>query len=172
MKREAKWLAAGVLTLLLVASAAVRPAVAYFTTYTENVGGLTLTMSPDVEIEEKAEQLTKDIQIKNTGSAPVWVRVMIYYPGEKGFSLAWEDVKDEQGESVDAEGVWTYDGGYWNYSKMIAPEKLTGTLKVTITPPDKYKADFDVQVLVEYTAKSTTDTPPKADWNAKVSAGS
>ena len=169
------------LTLALIASASIQPAIAYFTTYVRAKGGHTVSIGDTTTIEEEFSEWTKKVKIRNkAGSEPVFIRAkVIYVPlleeGEKAFTVSGEG--------------WSDGGdGYWYYGSKNAPtilpgaanltedERATSVLNVKIEkiPVNPEKDDtFSVTVIYEstpvrYKQASDGSNVPYANWDATI----
>ena len=167
------------LTLALIASASIQPAIAYFTTYVRARGGHSVSIGDTTTIEESFSEWTKRVRIRNkAGSEPVFIRAKaIYTPLAEGAAL-----------TISGEG-WSDGGdGYWYYGSKDAPtilpgdaglteaERATSVLNVKIEkiPQNPEKGDtFSVTVIYEstpvrYRQASDGRNVAYADWEAKL----
>ena len=154
MKKKNIMLAA--LAIAMVLGLAVKPALAYFTTYVSARGGGTIEFGGSTEIKEgEPTDMTKHVVVTaDDGSGPVWVRARGYAP--EGFSLAYSG------------SGWTYDaaGGFAYYAEPISNGGQTETLDVRFELPEGY-GDQDFNIVVVYEATPYMEGQ-EADWNAKV----
>lgn len=151
MKR--KFLILSVLAIMIAILAA--NTLAYFTADTKahNVitsGGVDITLNEwaNDDRTEKFEdktgvmpgaEITKIVEIENTGSGSAWVRVQVTV-----------DVYSENKETMDPKYVsldfndtdWTYFDGYYYYNRALAPGETTAPLFTTVS--------FDKQMGNEY----------------------
>ncbi len=150
------------LALIMAAGLQVTSSLAYFTTYVTARGGHPVTLGWQTDLTEEIEDLTKHIQIQNTGEADCYVRVRVF-AGE-GFALNF----------ANPGGRWTEgEDGYWYYPDVIlAPGEVSDELSVTIQVPEGMEAvadNFNVIVVQECTpVLYDAEGNPYADWNAKV----
>ena len=180
MEKEKRWnvLRAGLLTaiaVVLVMSAAMGTAWAYFTTYTSARGGVTIHLGHEEEITETFNSWEKTLNISSTeDSRPVYLRARAYcadydvtYNTNNSDSQNWKRVGD-----------WMY------YEKTLAPgtdlKSAGDELRVRIidvpksTDPTIEDGDtFNVIVVYEsleaqYDANGYLIEPEDADWDAKV----
>lgn len=169
------------LTLALIASASIEPAIAYFTTFVRAKGGHPVSIGDTTTIEEDFSNWEKRITIKNkAGSAPVFIRAKVIYA-----PLLEEN---ETAFTITGEG-WSDGGdGYWYYGSKDAPtilpgdaelseaDRSTSLLKVKIDkiPKEPEKGDtFSVTVIYEstpvrYRQSSDGTNVPYADWDATI----
>lgn len=155
-KQKIVWLSAA--ALLLVGITAVPEALAYFTTYATASGGVTVNLAlTENEMEEVVNGLTKQIQLTNTSSQDEYVRVKVFCGSE--FSLSFQRSSEKWSEGED---------GYWYYSDIVKPGKMTEALVAEIDVPKDQEEDFDV-VVVEESAPVLyrEDGSTYADWTMK-----
>lgn len=178
-KHMGKWknwdaLRTGLLTaiaVMLVMSAVMGSAWAYFTTYATAKGGVTLHMGHEEHVDEEFNSWEKTINIASTDdSRPVYLRARAYcaeYDVSYSNSRNWTRIDD-----------WMY------YDKTLAPGKdLAGSgdqLKVRINDVPrstdvtlKDGQTFNVIVVyesteIQYDKDGNPIAPQEADWNAKV----
>ena len=147
-------LAAAALTLTAGISAGT--AMAYFTTYTEASGGVTLNMGFSETIpKEDFSNWTKHVSVENTGDYDCYVRVK---------ALAGSKYQDGLQYS-DSDGKWTPgEDGYYYYSDPIAPGESTSVLDIRIDSKES-DASFNVVVVQESTkVLYNENNEPYADW--------
>ena len=92
---------------------------AYFTTYAEASGNVTLNMGfTETKPTEEFSNWTKHVTVKNTGDFACFVRVK---------ALAGEKYQDGLQYS-DSDGKWTPgEEGYYYYSEPVAPREQFGS---------------------------------------------
>ena len=147
-------LAAAALTLTAGISAGT--AMAYFTTYTEASGGVTLNMGFSETIpKEDFSNWTKHVSVENTGDYDCYVRVK---------ALAGSKYQDGLQYS-DSDGKWTPgEDGYYYYSDPIAPGESTSVLDIRIDSKES-DASFNVVVVQESTkVLYNENNETYADW--------
>lgn len=159
MKKYVKFLS--MIALLLAVTLSVKPAMAYFTTYTQANGTLKVSLGEETEIEEDFSDWTKKIVVTNKDSSneDCFVRAIAYAP--QGFELTYP-VSDG----------WTQSGDYWYYNLPVAPGASTSELQVKIgnIPTSVINGDsFNVIVAyesipVQYDAEGKPVNPVNADW--------
>ena len=76
-----KWLLA-LLALVMILTAAIQPAMAYFTTYTRAKGGYTVYRDATTTIDEQYEDWVKYVTITSVDGEPVFVRARAYTGSE------------------------------------------------------------------------------------------
>ena len=140
INKKSLCLAAAALTLTAGISAGT--AMAYFTTYTEASGGVTLNMGFSETIpKEDFSNWTKHVSVENTGDYDCYVRVK---------ALAGSKYQDGLQYS-DSDGKWTPgEDGYYYYSDLIAPGESTSVLDIRIDSKES-DASFNVVVVQEST---------------------
>ena len=154
INKKSLCLAAAALTLTAGISAGT--AMAYFTTYTEASGGVTLNMGFSETIpKEDFSNWTKHVSVENTGDYDCYVRVK---------ALAGSKYQDGLQYS-DSDGKWTPgEDGYYYYSDPIAPGESTSVLDIWIDSK-KLDASFNVVVVQESTkVLYNENNEPYADW--------
>lgn len=139
------------LALVLLFGSTLRDSLAYFTTYTRVRGHWPVTFG-DTEIEEKVEDLTKEIQIENTGDTDRFVRVRAYF-GEDMVALS--TVKEV--DSTEGAQHWSQKGDWWYYNPVLKPGEKTCKLNMTFSPKKDLNLDtvldtFHVVIVQESTA--------------------
>ena len=154
INKKSLCLAAAALTLTAGISAGT--AMAYFTTYTEASGGVTLNMGFSETIpKEDFSNWTKHVSVENTGDYDCYVRVK---------ALAGSKYQDGLQYS-DSDGKWTPgEDGYYYYSDLIAPGESTSVLDIRIDNKES-DASFNVVVVQESTkVLYNENNEPYADW--------
>ena len=163
MKKKNVFLA--VLAVVLVLSASIGAAVAYFTTYAVAKGGYTIRISNRTEIHEETPQGQKIVTIKNTGKGTVFVRVTEFHGDDW---VVTPILEGNDWEAVDVEGQT-----YWRYTKPLEPEEITSSLTFKITQAnkdEKWQQGEERSIIVVYEsvpALFTKDGLPDLDtaWN-------
>ncbi len=140
--------------LVLAGGASVGSAYAYFTTYTEASGGVKLELgSTKTEIEEKVENGTKIVSVKNTGDYACYVRATAF--AGSSYTLTYAD---------GGSGKWSSGSdGYWYYSDLVQPSETTEALHIRIpqdllSKVEKDGVDQNVIVVQECAAESYDDS--------------
>ncbi len=181
MKKKKLFLAA--LALVLVLSAGIGSASAYFTTYTSARGGATVHLGGERTFQEEFDSWTKKLTVTNKEGSyqAIFVRAKAYAPGtffsgERSYPLTCAISGDGWTTEPDAEG-WYY------YTQAVAPGASTGTLNVVIQGIPKDAAEledgdaFNVAVVYEsipavYDAETGDPVDPQAaDWKAALDSG-
>lgn len=156
----------------LVLASGIGRAAAYFTTYTQAGGGVTLSLKSTTSVEETVSKWTKTVKVTNEeGSQPVYVRAKAFCAGEYELEYA--------GDPADTWGLG--EGGYYYYkgnNGILSGGHTTEALKVTIKSIAAAPEDgetFHVAVIYEtvpvlYDEKGAEKAP---DWTmaAQVKGG-
>ena len=154
INKKSLCLAAAALTLTAGISAGT--AMAYFTTYTEASGGVTLNMGFSETIpKEDFSNWTKHVSVENTGDYDCYVRVK---------ALAGSKYQDGLQYS-DSDGKWTPgEDGYYYYSDPIDPRISLFGIEIRIDSKES-DASFNVVVVQESTkVLYNENNEPYADW--------
>ncbi len=157
------------LALVLLFGSTLKDSLAYFTTYTRVNGHWPVTFGSDTEIEETIEDLTKKIQIENTGETDCFVRIRAYF-GEDMVVLK----KVEEADAKDGAVHWTQDGDWWYYSQVLKPGETTCELAMTFAPHQNLHLNpvidtFHVVIVQEtapvlYRTNPDGTRTPYAEW--------
>lgn len=141
--------------IVLVGSASIHEAMAYFTTYVTAKGGYQISVDSDSSIEEEVKDMTKHIVISNTGNSECYVRVKLFTGSN--VKISYSGAKD----------AWSKgDDDYWYYKDIVPVGGKTEELLAKITVPKDYTEDFDVIVIQECTpVLYNSDGTPYADWD-------
>ena len=173
MNNNKKWnaLRTGLLTaaaVMLIMSAGMGKAWAYFSTYARATGGFPLRLGHEEHVDEEFSSWQKRITITSTeDSRPVYVRARAYCADyDINYSGDWE-----------ASGDWMY------YTKILQPGESTSTLyaKIEGVPesgsPELRDADsFNVIIVyetteVQYDQNGKEIPAEQAAWNGKIKTG-
>nr|MCR5415248.1 hypothetical protein [Pseudobutyrivibrio sp.] len=107
--------------------------------------------------EDYVENMVKHVTLTNTGECDVYVRVLAVYPDDGSVGAELLSTTDwSQGE-----------GGYYYYSKILAPGESTSELQLEIT----YSTELDFNVIIIQEATKVIydeDGNPTADWTSTV----
>ena len=150
------------LAVILVLTATIQPALAYFTTYTRAKGGYTIHQGSTTTIDEEFDDWTKHLVITNKEGKPVYVRARAF-AGE-AFTLEYSG----GGWSDGGDGWWYYD------SPVAAGEKTASPLSVKIEniPKAEMDAGFNVAVVYESTrVQYSADGTPFYDFSQTLDRG-
>ena len=156
--KKYNWLLAS-LALVLVLTAGMGSAWAYFTTYVEAKGGYTIHLGDETKMIEEFQDWTKKVIISSKeGSTPVYVRVKAFC-GEE-YALQYSD----------AAGKWQLGAdGYYYYQDILAGGLSTSELDILIKniPMNvEIGTSFNVVVVYECTpVQNDENGNPYADWN-------
>ncbi len=155
MKKKSLILIAACAVLILTAS--IGSAFAYFSTYEKALGGYVLHLGDYIEWTEDFQDWTKHVQITSRADSEedVYVRVIAY-----GGSVNLQYSGDSR---------WTPGAdGYYYYSDILKPGESTSFIDVKISniPMDVEPESFNVIVYYEATpVRYQPDGTPYADWN-------
>lgn len=157
-----KPLGLGAAALLLTAGLSVGSAMAYFTTYTQAAGSMTLNMGSTVTVpEEEVDSWTKHVTIRNEGDYDCFVRVKAF-AGEQ-----YQDGLTYSGEN------WTLaSDGYYYYSKIV--EAGTATEDVLDIHIDHMDSEQSFNVIVVQESAPVIydeDGNPTGDWDHILDSG-
>ena len=160
MKRKQILLAA--LAVILVLSATVGPALAYFTTHVTAEGQDTMIFENKTEIHENVIDGVKYVTITNTGESPVYVRARAYAPS---------DIEP----SYSGDGWTIGDGGYYYTHTVLEPGDSTNELVVSVQAfPGDAEAGDSFNLIVIYEAVPATydeDGNPVENWDVDLTEG-
>lgn len=164
------------LGLVLLFGSAWKDSLAYFTTYTTARGCWPVTFGPDTDMKEEVEDLTKKLEIENTGGTDCFVRVRAYF-AENMVDLS----KVAEPDSKDDVSHWRNEGSWWYYDRVLKPGEKTCKLEMTFAPLKELNLDpvvdtFHVVIVQEaapvlYRQNGDGTYTPYAEWGPKESAG-
>ncbi|MCI9006668.1 MAG: hypothetical protein HFI13_00980 [Lachnospiraceae bacterium] len=163
MKKTGYFLA--VFALVCVMTAGIDRAWAYFSTYAEASGGISLRLGDETEIEEKFSSWVKHVTISNKeGSEPVYIRAKAF--SGSSYTLEYSGEGWEPGED-----------GYYYYKDSVPGGGSAKELSVRIgnVPEEELKDGLTFNVIVIYESTPVLyreDGTPYADWNAVLDSGS
>lgn len=147
--------------LFLTAGLSVGSAMAYFTTYTQVSGGVSLSLGTTSTIpEETVEDWTKHVTIENTGDIDCFVRVRAFAGSQYQNSLVYS------GEN------WSLAAdGYYYYSEILSPGETSGELLIAIDNMESNQS-FNV-IVVQESAPVIYDENgnPTGDWDHILDSG-
>lgn len=149
-----KYWITGLLALVLLIPAGIKPALAYFTGTTSASGGYVVNFGFDTGIYEEVKNLEKTVRITNEEGSDVFVRAKAFVGSEYSFEYSGTD-------------NWTEEDGWLVYGKTLS-EGESATFKVTVVgvPEEMIDGDqFNVAVVYESTPVQYKDGNPYADWN-------
>lgn len=123
--------------LLLTTGLSVGTAMAYFTTYAEASGGVTLKLGSTTTIpDEEVSNWTKHVVIENTGYYDCYVRIKAFAGDKYKDGLVYSD----------GSGKWSPGAnGYWYYSDIVPAGGSTGEIQIKI---DNMETETDFNVIV------------------------
>lgn len=147
------------LAAVMIMTATIGSAMAYFSAYTTASGSQTVHLRPTTRIEERFDSWTKHITVTNTGEASCYIRAAVFAGGDIGCSCSGSG--------------WTNGGdGYWYYGEIVPAGGTTQVLEVSIrnVPEEAKEGDsFNVAVVYECTPVFyEQDGTAYADWTAEV----
>ncbi|MBS6679661.1 MAG: hypothetical protein KH330_18355 [Clostridiales bacterium] len=147
--------------LFLTAGLSVGSAMAYFTTYTQVSGGVSLSLGTTSTIpEETVEDWTKHVTIENTGDIDCFVRVRAFAGSQYQDSLVYS------GEN------WSLAAdGYYYYSEILSPGETSGELLIAI---DNMESNQSFNVIVVQESAPVIydgDGNPIGDWDHILDSG-
>ena len=145
-------IALAVLAFVLVLSAAIGPAMAYFTTYTQARGGFTVNLQTTTEIKERVDMWDKYVSIQNTKGQQVMVRVKAYAGSQYTLEYSGEG--------------WAPGADGWDeYAVPVEAGQSTPELHVHIGNIPEAEAESEIGVAVVYEC-----APVQYDGNGKAYA--
>lgn len=151
-----KYWITGLLALVLIVFAGVKPALAYFTGTASASGGQTVKFDFGTTIQESAEDLTKTVTLTNTGETDVFVRARAFVGSQ------YKLFDDFVGDWKPTEDGWIV------YSQPVAPGANV-TFKVTVEDvPEHAENGESVNVAVVYECTPVqykADGTAYADWS-------
>ena len=147
--------------LFLTAGLSVGSAMAYFTTYTQVSGGVSLILGTTSTIpEETVEDWTKHVTIENTGDIDCFVRVRAFAGSQYQDGLVYS------GEN------WSLAAdGYYYYSEILSPGERSGELRIAI---DNMESNQSFNVIVVQESAPVIydgDGNPTGDWDHILDSG-
>lgn len=143
MKKKHLFLA--VLAIVLILSASLGTALAYFTSYAGANGGYIIHLGHETEIEETVEGNVKSVSIKNTpdpdtddGLYPVFVRAIVYAGNDVSITVAGTG--------------WHQEDDTWYYDSALYTGESTSTLNITVEPAENagVRPGDPIDVLITY----------------------
>lgn len=131
-----KTLGLAVTASLLTAGLSVGSAMAYFTTYTQTSGSVTLDLGmTTTNVDDEVVDWTKHVTVENTGSYDCFVRVRAFAGAQYQDSLTYSG------------NNWSLAAdGYYYYSQIV--EAGTSTEDILNIHIDKKDSDKDFNVIV------------------------
>lgn len=150
--------------VMLVLSAGINSANAYFTTYAEAKGGYEINLGDRTKINEKFTGWIKYVTItSDEKSEPVYVRAKAFSGSQ--YTLQYSG------------SGWTLgNDGYYYYNSILNANESTSELLVQINGvPVVANNEDSFNVIVVYESTPViydAEGNPKADWSAEVKTGS
>lgn len=106
------------------------------------VGEIDETFDPNTDIEI-GDSKEKDVKVANTGTAPLFVRVMVL-PMIQDASGTLLPMKIGEEITVNLSANWTYGGdGYYYYRGIVQPGNSTPSLFTTVTLNSSLGDEYD-----------------------------
>lgn len=142
--------------LLLTAGLSVGSAMAYFTTYTQVNGGVTLSLGMTTTIpDETVDNWTKHVTIQNTGDYDCFVRVR-----------AFAGAQYQDGLTYSGNNWSLADDGYYYYSQIVEAGTSTEDVLDIRIAHENIDQDFNV-IVVQESAPVIYDENgnPTGDWD-------
>ncbi len=160
---DKKTIALAAAAFALIVSLGIGSAMAYFTTYATANGGVQINLGfTTTKPDEKVIDMTKHIQITNTGDHECYIRVKALAGAEYQEKLTYSDQSGKWSPGAD---------GYYYYSDIVKPGKSTEELLVGVKnikdsmESTNTQKDFNVVIIQECTMVSYgEDGKPTADW--------
>lgn len=128
MMNEKKWnaLRTALLTavaVMLVLSAVMGSAWAYFTTYARAKGGYPIVLGHEEHDDEEFSNWEKKLSITvSKDSRPVYLRARAFYSDDESLLFSDEVISDEiTDDSGCVHNNWQKNGEWWYYTKLIGP---------------------------------------------------
>ena len=145
------------LAVILIVSAWITPALAYFTAYTRARGGYTVQLKTTTEIDESFKDWTKSLTITNTEGKEIYVRARAFAGSE--YKLTYSSSGNRWRDGGD---------GWWYYGAALAEGESAAVLNVKISdiPAATETSSFNVAVVYESTpVQYKADGSSYADWS-------
>ncbi len=148
---------------LLLASAGIGKAAAYFTTYVEVKGSMPVHLGDTTTITEETDGTQKEVTITNSvnSNKAVWVRAKAITGEKYKEGLVYSETEN-----------WTEDAEWYVYNEPLEPgEEARMHVSITDWPKEDVGKDFNVVIVYETTPaveNSETDgeiSYLEADWN-------
>ncbi|MBR1780155.1 MAG: hypothetical protein IJ751_01970 [Oscillospiraceae bacterium] len=152
------------LALVLVLTATVGSALAYFTTYVSAQGRIPIRLGTTTTIDEPdVTEFTKHVYITNTGAAACYVRARGFSASEYPLTYSGE------GWSDGGDGWWYYDSilpGVDPNDESAVPARTTELLvAIGNVPADEADVDAFNVVVVYESAPAALDSSGEVVWN-------
>ena len=154
---------------LLLASAGIGKAAAYFTTYAEVKGSMPIHLGDTTTITEETDGTEKEVTITNSlnSNKAVWVRAKAITGEKYKEGLVYSETEN-----------WTEDGEWHIYNEPLEPGE-TAQMHVSITDWPKEDVGKDFNVVIVYETTPAVEDGEKdgelsylaADWKGSASNG-
>ena len=183
MNKDKKWitLRTALLTaaaVMLIMSAGMGKAWAYFSTYARATGGIPLRLGHEEHVHEYFSNWMKEVKITSTeDSRPVYVRARAYCADYDVIHEGEHKGKPFKSENWEPSGDWMY------YTEILPPGESTSVLYASIvdvpegdTPGVRDADSFNVIIVyetteVQYDQNGVEIPAMQADWNGKIKTG-
>lgn len=156
---------AALVALVLILGAVVGGTLAYLAARTDAIVNTFNPAKVGITVEEIFKGSTKeDVKIKNNGDTEVYIRAT--------YVVTWKDTAGNVYPTQPVEGTdysialnlsegWVQYGGYYYYTKPVAPDASTGVL-ITSCAPVAGRAPEGYFLSVDVLASAIQSTPAKA----------
>ena len=153
----------------MILAAGIGSASAYFSTYTDASGSYKISLNPSTEIHEPdIDENGKHIEVENTGSTDVYVRVKAFAGGD--VDLTYTPAEGNWTTTPDSEGYVYYTDASGELLPLSAGE-TTNTLYVGYKRTSEGKIGDTYNVIVVYEATPVLydeNGNPYADWSLSI----
>ena len=152
--------------LVMAMSVMIGTAMAYFTTYAEAEGGMTVDLGfAYTEIDEKVVNGKKQIVLSNTGETDCYVRVKALTGDAYKEGIVYSE--------PDGESLWTPGAeGFYYYNGIVAVGSNTSQLDVSFVLPTENQTDFNIIIIQESTPVLYDESGEAyADWSVTAEIG-
>lgn len=152
------------LALVMVMTAGIGKAWAYFTTYASAEGSITITLGDETEITEEFSNWEKRVTItSNEDSEPVYIRAKAF--SSSSYPLVYS-----------GDGWTLGEDDYYYYNEIVPGGGKTSVLSVKIenVPTEKVEDGTSFNVVVVYESTPVMyreDGTPYADWSVVLDNG-
>ena len=159
MKKKMK-ICLSAVTFVLVMSVMIGTAMAYFTTYVEAEGGVTIDLGfTNTEINEEVVNGRKQITLENTSDYDCYVRLKALTGDAHKEGIAYSEPSGA--------GLWTPGAdGYYYYGEILEAGGKTSQIDVSFVLPQENQTNFNVIIIQECTPVLLDENGnPYANWS-------